>query len=137
MKAIKLTKKPILSIKQNCTRCIGSGVLNKYSSAINCLDCKGSGTQPQNIYDLRDFEKCEFCYFGELVEHADDIPSRQELSGEPCLKCNGTGYKIPFKDYEIKTIEDLHGNDLITEKDWEKLEQFEEDEKIVIKRELC
>ena len=56
------------------------------------ITIKGTGTQPQNIYALRDFEKCNL--FGR----------NHSIS---CKVCKGTGYKIPFKDYEIKKVSEI------------------------------
>ena len=80
--------KSILTIKQKCKECDGE---SEYSSVNedNCT-CKGTGQQEMEIYDLKDFEKC----YTTLNHH------------NLCV-CKGTSYKIPFKDYEIKTIKNL------------------------------
>ena len=83
--------KPILTIKQKCRKCKPPipQVTNEFGKLM-CKSCKGTGQQETEIYPLRDFERCY------------TTMTHDEL----CL-CKGTGHKIPFKDYEIKTVKDV------------------------------
>ena len=57
----------------------------------NFNSCSGTGEQESNIYALRDFEEC----------------NPKNHHGWECSKCNCNGYKIPFKNYEIKKVSEI------------------------------
>jgi len=94
--------KPILALKQKCEidnfPHLQRGSEKKHKQ--DC-ECEGTGSQEVKIYALRDFEKC----YTTLNHH------------KLCV-CKGTGYKIPFKDYEIKKVSEIteeEASDLIIE----------------------
>lgn len=102
--------KPILTIKQKCKDCNGKGSVfgwinptKSYPHAfINCNTCKGTGQKTKKIYALRDFEKCDcYCHYA-----YPRLFTRHNPKSKKC-KCKGIGYIIPFKDYEIKSVERL------------------------------
>jgi len=51
--------KPILTIKQKCKECKGTGY--PADARKNCKSCKGTGQQTIAVYSLKDFEKCKNC----------------------------------------------------------------------------
>ena len=118
--------KPLLTIKQKCScKCYYCNQRDMHSECKkdNFNSCSGTGEQESNIYALRDFEEC----------------NPKNHHGWECSKCNCNGYKIPFKDYEIKTILDLdleldfdNRNKL---KDIRRKYKFKEDDKVVITNE--
>lgn len=89
--------KPILIIKVECEYCQGGELITSPDKV--CRYCNGTGFQSKEIYKLEGFEKCDydFCNGEGLCEADRDYP---------CPYCKH-GYKIPFKDYEIKKVSEL------------------------------
>ena len=86
--------KPLLTIKRKCKcNCHDNKEMTFVHSEENCK-CSRTGTQETEIYALRDFEKCKMGFIGQHPKYCAD-------------GCNGTGYKIPFKDYEIKRVSEI------------------------------
>jgi len=80
------------------------------------------------IYALRDFKKCEYCEDGDLW----DMLDLHDKTYIQCPKCKGDGYKIPFKNYEIKKVSEIansnyrfSGSNLVSR-------GFKPDDKVVI-----
>jgi len=113
--------KPILVLKQKCKECKGDGNTNIHRShykftndefrakeleccpdLCDCNVCKGTGQQEIKIYTLKDFKICKFfiCVEGRVL-------AKYGRGVIPHNKCKGTGYKIPFKDYEIKKVSEI------------------------------
>lgn len=120
--------KPILTIKEKCKECGGTGTaFYGTSQYLNvCVSCGGrygnKGLQTTELYLLRDFEKCNFC--GGIGK------SMLSLKGKLCVSCDGMGYKIPFKNYEIKKVSEMQG--LVRAKLF--THNLKEDDKIVLRR---
>ena len=93
--------KPILIINQKC-ECNNFELPDEIEHMPNC---KVSGTQPLNIYALRDFEICKYCE--DLLRIGEHNPPYPFVRRIICKNCNSTGYKIPFKDYEIKKVSEI------------------------------
>lgn len=119
--------KPILTIKQKCSnskRCM-YGITEAWDGVQRrCRKCKGKGQQEKKIYALRDFEKIERGYYTRRMK--------------------SEGYKIPFKDYEIKKVSEIyrelwHERDDwgLDETDFKVFEEhnLKENDKVVIKSE--
>jgi len=111
--------KPISTIKRKCKDCDGKKEIHNHKLKgkcyINCLgkkckSCKSTGQQKTEITPLRDFEKCPCKDCHSFFHMAMDIVTNEKLS-ETCpdcqFWCKGTGYKIPFKDYEIKKVSEM------------------------------
>jgi len=97
----ELMVNPILVFKQKC-KC---GCHNQYSSMrlVYCLHHSCTGQ--------RDFEKCDCKDCHSFFHKIMDIVTNEKLS-DTCpdcqFWCKGTGYKIPFKDYEIKKVSEIN-----------------------------
>ena len=114
--------KPILTIKQKCTSS-WSG-FTKYNTLVPAsfhpkdCKCKGTGEITKSYTPLRDVEKiCNNCkhdidYHSEILHHRVSTPFRLFWSLDcrwnncDCIKPE-LGYKIPFKDYEIKKVSEI------------------------------
>ena len=102
-----------------------------------CL-CKGTGQQTKKIYALRDFEcDCGHIFF----QHNSEGCQVLHREGDDDIYCDcETEYKIPFKDYEIKTareIDNMFKNKLIKEEEIKWINtvyehNLKEDDKVVI-----
>src|SRR3990167_9796781 len=86
--------KPILTIKQKCRECCGSGYHESYNQITHC-DCQ-DGMQETEIYVLRDFEKGCVHRKKKLIRKQDE-----------CHYCDG--YEIPkeYGYYEIKKVSEI------------------------------
>ena len=99
--------KPIIQTTGKCRICYGIGnyvddddyLENTEAPITICTSCKGTGEQTTEIYALRDFEKCEQKWHNRFNGVYGTVK---------CQECGfmryKIGYKIPFKDYEIKSI---------------------------------
>ncbi len=94
--------KLILTIKQKCEECDGTG----HKKFFECYKCVGKGQQIIHIYPLRNLEKCD-CLIHVKAYDKNRIPIYYEDVSD-CKRCDGTGYKIPFKDYEIKKVSEVN-----------------------------
>ena len=107
--------KPVLTIKTECKECQEedgsphihtSACQGMYEGCQEC--CKGTGQQETEIYDLRDFEKCDRLIH--VVGYKEkQIPIFEKVYDKNCLKCSGTGYIIPkeYEPYEIKKVSEI------------------------------
>lgn len=148
--------KPIITIKQKCNNCKKRGY-----TTTHCYGCEGTGQQTIEIYNLKDFEKCD-CQIPVSKTRKEELQTKCINCGikfdlvsaiftpicnrcrlERYSKCKHIGYKIPFKDYEIKKISEiteefkgLYSSEKITAEDcsnwFEVKENIKEDDKIVM-----
>ena len=111
--------KTILTIQEKCDcechRIIGYNEIGQKEPNklplhfIDDCKCKGTGTQTAEIYDLRDFEKCDACNYDRIWFFIFlDMIIKKTSYPELC-KCKGTGYKIPkeYEPYEIKKVSEI------------------------------
>jgi len=120
-------KQPILSIKVLCKEC-KDGILDEFDEEEQTwgCKCKGTGQQTKSYYPLTEeyFERCKCWCHQKKIQ----------------LKCgceDNFGFKILFKDYEIKTIKDFSIGFMDKNDIWELMEEhnLKESDKIVITRE--
>ena len=106
--------KPLLTIKQKCNEC------KKYPSQdgnwqiLQCLTCKGAGFQEIEIYALRDFKVRR--YFKYNIRTGMPLRNQNELLKDEYIKLSFqeqqnyvpvVDIEIPFKDYEIKRVNEI------------------------------
>ena len=112
--------KTILTIQEKCDcechRIIGYNEIGQKEPNklplhfIDDCKCKGTGTQTAEIYDLRDFEKCECnCHTKHTTNHLGKHYNFNKNVDFDCPDCKGTGYIIPkeYEPYEIKEVSEI------------------------------
>ena len=137
--------KPIATIKTKCKECQEedgsphihtSACQGMYEGCQEC--CKGTGEQEIKLYSLKDFEKCNGCSgTGIQLGKGGSTPNSLILVEQECEDCkDGIGYKIPFKNYEIKKISDIPIEDMDKNEIWEAMVEhnLKEDDKIVLRK---
>ena len=130
--------KPILTIKQKCNTLYKEEIKNSlqdwFGHPLVCK-CTGTGTQTLEIYPLKDFEKCDDlnCFDGVLYCDKKDCKDKGECPGHTHKDCY-KGYKIPFKDYEIKSVKQYWMESIgISLTTWESKYNLKEDDKVVVR----